>query len=86
MDATSERFAADLRWLRGEPSLSQEELAFGAGMHWTQMSPPRSEEGCRDWVVRPASARGVTPRDLIVGIGRAPDRGGHRRVGRHAPG
>ena len=73
MDATSERFAANLRWLRGEPGLSQEELAFGAGMHRTQMSPlelggsvPRF-----DWVSRLAGALGVTLNDPVVGIGRA---------------
>ena len=66
----SARFAANLRRLRGVAGLSQEDLAFRAGIHRTQVS---LLEGGRRMprvftLVCLAGALGVTPNDLLDGI------------------
>lgn len=66
----SGRFAANLRRLRGEADLSQEELAFRAGVHRTQVS--LLEGGRRmprvETLVKLAGGLGATPDDLLDGI------------------
>jgi transcriptional regulator with XRE-family HTH domain len=68
--ATSGRFAANLRRLRKAAEISQEELAFRADIHRTQVS--FIEGGKRmprlDTLVKLAGALGVTANDLIDGI------------------
>jgi len=70
----SRRFAANLRRLRGAVGLSQEELAFRAGIHRTQVS--LLEGGGRlprvVTLVKLAGGLGVTPNDLLDGIGWEP--------------
>jgi transcriptional regulator with XRE-family HTH domain len=66
----SRRFAANLRRLRKAAGVSQEELAFRAGIHRTQIS---LHEGGRRMprvltLVRLAGALGVIPNDLLYGI------------------
>jgi transcriptional regulator with XRE-family HTH domain len=66
----SARFAANLRRLRAAAGLSQEDLAFRAGIHRTQVS--LLEGGKRMprvfTLVCVAGALGVTPDDLLEGI------------------
>jgi transcriptional regulator with XRE-family HTH domain len=66
----SARFAANLRRLRAAAGLSQEDLAFRAGIHRTQVS--LLEGGKRMprvfTLVCLAGALGVTPDDLLEGI------------------
>ena len=66
----SGRFAANLRRLRLVAGLSQEELAFRADIHRTQIS--FIESGKRlprlDTLVKLAGALGVTTNDLVDGI------------------
>jgi transcriptional regulator with XRE-family HTH domain len=63
-------FAANLRRLREAACLSQEEMAFRAGIHRTQIS--LLERGDRmprvSTLVRLAGSLGVTPDDLLDGI------------------
>ena len=65
----SERFAANLRRLRDEADLSQEELAFRAAIHRTQVS--LLEGGRRmprvETLVKLAGSLGATPNDLLDG-------------------
>jgi transcriptional regulator with XRE-family HTH domain len=66
----AERFAANTRRLRAAASLSQEELAFRADIHRTQVS--LIEGGHRsprlDTLIKLAGALDVTPNDLVSGI------------------
>jgi transcriptional regulator with XRE-family HTH domain len=66
----SRRFASNLVRLRGAADLSQEELAFRAAVHRTQIS--LLENGRRmprvHTLVCLAGALGVTPNDLLEGI------------------
>jgi transcriptional regulator with XRE-family HTH domain len=66
----ADRFAANLRRLREEAGLSQEELAFRSAIHRTQIS--LLENGNRlprfETLVKLAGALGVTPNDLVAGI------------------
>lgn len=66
----SRRFAANMRRLREAAELSQEELAFRAAVHRTQIS--LLENGHRmprvHTLVCLAGALGVTPNDLLDGI------------------
>ncbi|MBS1886000.1 MAG: helix-turn-helix transcriptional regulator [Actinobacteria bacterium] len=66
----ADRFAANLRRLRQEGGLSQEELAFRSAIHRTRIS--LLENGNRlprfETVVKLAGALGVTPNDLVAGI------------------
>jgi transcriptional regulator with XRE-family HTH domain len=66
----SGRFAANLRSLREAAGLSQEETAFRAAIHRTQVS--LLEGGRRmprvSTLVRLAGSLGVTPNDLLDGI------------------
>ena len=68
--AMSGRFAANLRRFRKVAGLSQEELAFRADIHRTQIS--FIESGKRmprlDTLVKLAGALGVTTNDLVDGI------------------
>jgi transcriptional regulator with XRE-family HTH domain len=64
------RFAVNLRRLRNEAGLSQEELAFRSAIHRTQIS--LLETGGRlpriETLVKLAGAVGATPNDLLSGI------------------
>lgn len=64
------RFADNLRRLRGEAGLSQEDLAFRAALHRTQIS--LLERGERmpstETLVKLAGGLGTTPGDLLDGI------------------
>jgi transcriptional regulator with XRE-family HTH domain len=66
----SRRFAANMRRLREAADLSQEELAFRAAVHRTQIS--LLENGHRmprvHTLICLAGALGVTPNDLLDGI------------------
>jgi transcriptional regulator with XRE-family HTH domain len=66
----SERFAANLRSLREDAGLSQEELAFRAQIHRRQVS--LMEGGGRlprcETLVKLAGALDKTPNDLLDGI------------------
>jgi transcriptional regulator with XRE-family HTH domain len=66
----ADRFAANLRGLRRRARLSQEELAFRAALHRTQVS--LLETGQRlprcETLVKLAGALGATPNDLLSGI------------------
>jgi transcriptional regulator with XRE-family HTH domain len=66
----SERFASNLRRLRDESGFSQEELAFRAAIHRTQIS--LLENGGRlprfETLVKLAGSLGATPNDLLDGI------------------
>jgi transcriptional regulator with XRE-family HTH domain len=66
----SERFAANLRRLRGETGFSQETVAFRAGMHRTQISLLEGGERMPrvETLVKLAGALGATPSDLLDGI------------------
>lgn len=65
------RLGANVRRLRRERGVSQEELAFGAGMKRSYLSD--LERGTRNPTVRAlgrlAAALGVEPSDLLVGGG-----------------
>jgi transcriptional regulator with XRE-family HTH domain len=69
MDPAS-RFSANLRRLRADSGYSQEEVAFRAALHRTQIS--LMEAGSRlprmVTLVKLAGALGVTPNDLLEGI------------------
>jgi transcriptional regulator with XRE-family HTH domain len=64
------RFAANMRRLRGSAGLTQEELAFRAALHRTQIS--LLENGRRMprvfTLICLAGALGATPNDLLDGI------------------
>jgi transcriptional regulator with XRE-family HTH domain len=64
------RFAANVRRLREATGISQEELAFRAAIHRTQIT--LIETGRRlprfETLVKLAGALGVTPNDLADGI------------------
>jgi transcriptional regulator with XRE-family HTH domain len=66
----AERFAANLRRLRAAAVISQEELAFRADIHRTQIS--FIESGRRlprlETLIKLAGALGVTTGDLVDGI------------------
>ncbi len=66
----SERFAANLRRLRHETGLSQEVVAFCAGVHRTQVSLLEGGERMPrvETLVKLAGALGITPNDLLDGI------------------
>jgi transcriptional regulator with XRE-family HTH domain len=70
MTTIAERFAANLRRLREGAGLSQEELAFRAGVHRTQIS--LLENGTRlprfETLIRLAGAVGASAADLCEGI------------------
>jgi transcriptional regulator with XRE-family HTH domain len=70
----SERFAANLRRLRGEAAQSQEDLAFRAGVHRTQISLLEGGERMPrvETLVKLAGALGITPNDLLDGISWGP--------------
>ena len=65
-----DRFGANLRRLRGDLGLSQEDLAWRAQIHRTQVS--LLENGNRlprfFTLIKLAGALGVTPNDLTEGI------------------
>lgn len=64
------RFATNLRRLRDEADLTQEELAFRSAIHRTQVS--LLERGHRlprlETLVKLAGGLGATPNDLLDGI------------------
>ncbi len=66
----AECFAANAKLLRQQAGLSQEELAFGAGVHRTQVT--LIEKGDRlprlETLVKLAGGLGVTANDLLDGI------------------
>ena len=66
----SERFARNLVAQREKAGMSQEELAFRANLHRTQIS--LNETGKRrprlDTLVKLAGALGISPEDLLEGI------------------
>jgi transcriptional regulator with XRE-family HTH domain len=68
--AVAGRFASNTRRLREAAGLSQEELAFRADVHRTQIS--LIESGHRaprlDTLIKLAGALGVTAKDLVAGI------------------
>jgi transcriptional regulator with XRE-family HTH domain len=66
----SERFAANLRRLRGEAGFSQEALAFRAGIHRTQISLLEGGERMPrvETLIKLAGVLGATPNDLLDGI------------------
>jgi len=70
MASAAGRFAANLRRVRDAAGLSQEAVAFGAGLHRTQIS--LLERGDRlpriETLVKLAGATGTTPDDLLAGI------------------
>lgn len=68
--ATSRRFAANLRCLRDDADLTQEELAFRASIHRTQISLMEGGERLPrfDTLVRLIGALGVDHGALFAGI------------------
>ncbi len=66
----SRRFASNLRRLRAAADLSQEGLAFGAGMHRTQISLLESGERMPrvETLIKLAAGVDATPNDLLEGI------------------
>jgi transcriptional regulator with XRE-family HTH domain len=68
--AVSGRFATNLRRLRAVAGLSQEELAFRADVHRTQISLMEGGERLPrlETLIRVAGALGVTANDLVDGI------------------
>jgi transcriptional regulator with XRE-family HTH domain len=70
MTSAAGRFAANLRRIRHAAGLSQEAVAFRAGIHRTQIS--LLEQGERlprvETLVRLAGATRTTPDDLLAGI------------------
>lgn len=83
--SVSMRFAANLRRFREAAGISQEDLAFAAEIHRTQVS--FIEGGHRmprlDTLMKVAAALAVTPNDLVEGITWEPSvhRPGGFRVG-----
>lgn len=81
----SERFAANVRRHREAAGFSQEELAFAAGIHRTQVSFIEGSHRMPrlDTLVKLAGALAVTPNDLLEGVTWAPSvhRRGEFRVG-----
>ncbi len=69
-DAAAGRFAANLRRLRPAAGLSQEELAFRADIHRTQVSFIEGGERMPrlDTLMKLAGALGCTVDDLTAGI------------------
>jgi transcriptional regulator with XRE-family HTH domain len=74
MTKPSERFALNLKQLRAASGLSQEEAAFRAALHRTQISLLESGERMPrvETLVKLAGALGATPNDLLAGITWAP--------------
>lgn len=70
MTTPAERFAANLRMLRAEADISQEELSFRAGVHRSQISLMENGERLPrlDTLVKLAGALGVTVADLTAEI------------------
>jgi len=68
------RFAANLRRLRDEADLTQEELAFRAGIHRTQVSLMEAGERLPRYetLVRLVGGLGVEAADLFDGIAWTP--------------
>jgi transcriptional regulator with XRE-family HTH domain len=68
--AIAERFAFNVRRLRVAADISQEELAFRADIHRTQVSLIESGERLPrlETLVKLAGALGVTTNDLVEGI------------------
>jgi transcriptional regulator with XRE-family HTH domain len=70
----AERFAANMKRLRRQVGLSQEELSLGAGVHRTQIH--LIENGDRlprlETLVKLAGGLGVSANDLLDGIAWAP--------------
>jgi transcriptional regulator with XRE-family HTH domain len=68
--ALAERFAFNVRQLRVGADISQEELAFRADVHRTQVSLIESGERLPrlETLVKLAGALGVTTNDLVEGI------------------
>ena len=73
--SVADRFAANLIQLRQEAGLSQEELAFRASVHRTQIS--LMESGKRlprfETLVKLLGALGASPEDLMKGIAWEPN-------------
>ncbi|MFT3864492.1 MAG: helix-turn-helix transcriptional regulator [Solirubrobacterales bacterium] len=69
------RFATNLRRLRAEADLTQEELAFRAGIHRTQISLMEAGERLPRYetLVRLRGALGVEAADLFEGIAWTPN-------------
>jgi transcriptional regulator with XRE-family HTH domain len=76
----AEQFAANLVRLRRQAGLSQEQLAFRAELHRTEIG--MAERGVRlvkiDTLLKLAGALGVEPGDLLAGLKWQP---GESRVG-----
>jgi transcriptional regulator with XRE-family HTH domain len=70
MASPAERFAANLRGLRAEAGLTQEELSFRAGIHRTQISLMESAERLPrfETLVKLIGALGVDHGALFAGI------------------
>lgn len=70
MTSLAERFAANLRGLRAEAGLTQEEVAFRAGVHRTQISLMEGAERLPrfETLVRLIGALGVDHGALFAGI------------------
>lgn len=68
--ALAERFAFNVRRLRAAADVSQEELAFRADVHRTQVSLIEAGERLPrlETLVKLAGALGVTTNDLVEGI------------------
>lgn len=66
----AERFGANLRRLREERALSQEELGFRSGLHRTAVGQlERGERIARtDSLVQLSGALAVGPQDLLLGL------------------
>jgi transcriptional regulator with XRE-family HTH domain len=69
-DRLSKQFAANLRRLRAADGLSQEELAFRAGIHRTQVSLLESGKRFPRFItlVKLKGALGASANDLFAGI------------------
>lgn len=70
MTSPAERFAANLRALRADAGLSQEEVAFRARIHRTQVSLLEGGERLPrfETLIRLAGTLGVSPAALTEGI------------------
>jgi transcriptional regulator with XRE-family HTH domain len=70
MASPAERFAANLKRLRVAAGLSQEAVAFRAGIHRTQVSLLEKGEWLPrvETLVKLGGAIGTTPNDLLAGI------------------
>jgi transcriptional regulator with XRE-family HTH domain len=84
----AKQFGENLRHIRRRADLSQEDLAFGASVHRTEIS--QLERGLRtarvDTVVKLAGTLEVNPGDLFEGMGWEPGdvRRGHFKPARDA--